>query len=128
MSDDVEPLPQPVVDFITGHITSLLQLEALLLVFESGQRTRTAAQLSTQMYVPVSAIAGWLDEFVADGFCARGDDGYHLPESRQVYELLALVADSYVRRRISLGRLIFTPRYRDPKTSFADAFRFRREH
>jgi len=122
-SDDVGPLPQPVVDFITRHISSLLQLEALLLVFAAGQRTRTAAQLSAQTCVPVGALAGWLDEFVEDGFCARLDDKYHLPDSREVDVLLALVADCYVRRRISLGRLIVTPRYRDPNTSFSDTFR-----
>jgi hypothetical protein len=123
---EVAPLPEAVVEFVHAHITSLLQLEALLLVFEGGQRTRSVAQLASEMYVPAAAIASWLEEFANRGFCERVDDGYRLPDDERVYQLLALVADCYVRRRISLSTLIFSRRD-DPKASFADAFRIRKD-
>jgi hypothetical protein len=126
VTDAVPPLPVQVVDFIHKHVTSLLQLEALLLVFESGQRTRSAAQLAGEMYVPAEAISSWLDEFADTGFCERVDGGYRMSEEKRVYDLLADVADCYMRRRISVSRLIFSPRD-DPKASFSDAFRLKKD-
>lgn len=127
MTESVAPLPPRVVDFVRAHVTSLLQLEALLLVFENGRRSRSAAQLSGEMYVPASALAGWLDGFVAAGFCERTAEGYRLPDSETVYELLSEVADCYVRRRISLGRLVFGAPGEDARASFSDAFRLRKD-
>lgn len=115
-----------VVNFVQLHVTSLLQLDALLLVFESGRQPRTADDLAAQMYVPVGAVEDWLEEFAEAGFCAKTDSGYQLPDSAEVYELLAAVADCYLRRRISLGQLIFS-QPSTPATSFADAFRFRKD-
>ena len=128
MTESADPLPPRVVAFVGSHITSLLQLEALLLVFESGQRSRAAAQLASEMYVPASALEGWLDGFVTAGFLERAEDGgYRLPDSPEVYELLTEVAEAYVRRRISLGRLIFSRPEPDSRTSFSDAFRLRKD-
>ncbi|MBK5307484.1 MAG: hypothetical protein JJD92_12415 [Frankiaceae bacterium] len=127
MTDAAPPLPLPVVEFVRGHISSLLQLEALLLVFETGGRPRSVAQLAAEMYVPSGAVADWLDDFCAHGFCERVDEGYRMADDQHAFELLSAVADCYMRRRISLGRLIFSPRYEDPRGSFSDAFRIRRE-
>ena len=127
MSDPVRPLPPRVVEFVARNITSLLQLEALLLVFEGGRRTRSAEQLAAEMYVPAGAMAGWLDEFVASGFCERVDGDYRLPESEQVYELLSEVAECYLRRRISVSRLVFGASARDARAAFSDAFRIQKD-
>ena len=128
MTDSAAPLPPRVVAFVHSQITSLLQLEALLLVFESGQRSRSAAHLAGEMYVPASALEAWLDGFVAGGFLERAEDGgFRLPDDEEVYELLSEVADAYVRRRISLGRLIFSRPETDSRTSFSDAFRLRKD-
>lgn len=127
MTDAVSPLPPSVVEFVRDHITSLLQLEALLLVFETGQRPRPVAQLAAEMYVPVPAVADWLDEFCARGLCERVEDGYRMSGDKRAFELLSAVADCYMRRRISLGRLIFSPSYEDPRSSFSEAFRIRKD-
>lgn len=127
MSDQVRPLPSRVVEFIARNVTSLLQLEALLLVFEGGRRTRTAAQLAAEMYVPAGAMADWLDDFVVAGYCERRGDEYCIPESPEVYELLADVADCYVRRRISVSRLVFGATARDARAAFSDAFRIQKD-
>ena len=127
VSDQVRPLPPRVVEFVARHITSLLQLEALLLVFESGRRTRTAEQLAAEMYVPAGAMAGWLDGFVTTGFCERIGDEYCMPDSEEVYSLLLEVADCYVRRRISVSRLVFGATARDARAAFSDAFRIQKD-
>jgi hypothetical protein len=120
------PLPPIVVDFVETHIRSLLQLESLLLVFESRDRPRTAADLSAEMYVPVDALTSWLDEFVRDGLCSHGADGYHAADDLVVHELLEEVAQAYVRRPVSMGRLIFGSA-RDDLVQLSDAFRLRKE-
>ena len=128
MTESGAPLPPRVVAFVRGHISSLLQLEALLLFVESGRDSRSATQLAGDMYVPVSALQTWLDGFVAGGFLELAEDGgYRLPDSEDVSALLHEVADAYVRRRISLGRLIFSPPETDSRTSFSDAFRLRKD-
>ena len=127
MTSSVPPLPPRVVAFIREHVSSLLQLESLLLVVESGRQTRTAADVSAQMYLPEATVAQWLDGYVDLGFCERSDDGYRLPDDAATYELLAEVADTYVRRKVSVGRLVFGPPVEDPKIALADAFRLRRD-
>jgi hypothetical protein len=121
------PLPPRVVEFIRGHVTSLLQLEALLLIVESGRQPRTAVDVSAEMYLPAATVAQWLDEYVDKGFCERDGDAFRVPDDAATYELLAEVADTYVRRKVSVGRLVFGPPTEDPKIALADAFRFRKD-
>jgi hypothetical protein len=109
------------------HITSLLQLEALLLVFEGGQRTRQPNELSAEMYVPASVLEQWLDGFTTAGLCVHVEGGYRLPDSPDVYEILSDVADCYLRRRISLSRAVFEATRDHSRTSLSEAFRFRKD-
>ena len=120
------PLPPSVVAFIKEHVRSLLQLEALLLVFESGERSRSAADLSSEMYVPVQALAGWLDEFAEHDYCVHDELGYRGPVDPKTYALLVEVAEAYVRRPVSVGRLIFGSA-RDDLVELSDAFRLRKD-
>jgi hypothetical protein len=127
MTEPTDPLSPRVVSFVRGHITSLLQLEALLLVFEAGQRSLSAQQLSKQMYVPESVLSQWLEGFTTAGLCEASDEGYRLPDSPPVYELLSEVADCYLRRRISLGRVVFESSRAEQRTSLSEAFRLRKD-
>jgi hypothetical protein len=127
LADSVEPLPSHVLSFVHRHISSLLQLEALLLVFEGGQRTRSPTELSAEMYVPASVLEQWLDGFTASGLCVQVEGGYRMPDSPDVYEILREVADCYLRRRISLSRAVFEAGRDDPRTSLSEAFRFRKD-
>ncbi|HET7309848.1 MAG TPA: hypothetical protein VFJ17_00820 [Mycobacteriales bacterium] len=127
MTNPGPPLPPRVVAFIRQHVDSLLQLESLLLIVESGRQPRSAADVSAEMYLPESSVAQWLDGYVDLGFCERVDDGYRVPDDAATYELLSEVGDTYVRRKVSVGRLVFGPPVEDPKIALADAFRLRRD-
>lgn len=127
MTSPAPPLPPRVVAFIRAHVSTLLQLESLLLIVESGRHTRTAADVSTEMYLPEVTVAKWLDQYTELGFCERDGDGYRVPDDAAVYELLAEVADTYVRRKVSVGRLVYGPLIEDPKIALADAFRIRKD-
>jgi hypothetical protein len=120
-------LPARVVAFVRQHVSSLLQLEALLLVFEGGQRTRSAADVSAEMYLPAGVVEAWLVEYTEAGFCEHTPNGYRLRDDPEVYDLLAEVADTYIRRKVSIGRLVFGPPTEDPKISLAEAFRLRKD-
>lgn len=120
------PLSPRVAAFIRENVQALLQLEALLLVVESRERPRSAEDLSAEMYVPAAALAGWLDEFALRGFCVAQQDGYRAPEDKDRYELLMEVAEAYLRRPVSMGRLIFGSA-REDLTSLAEAFRLRKK-
>lgn len=122
----VSPLPSHVVAFVRDNIRSLLQLESLLLVFEGRERPRTAADLSAEMYVPVEALTSWLDEFAQKGFCTRNGDTYCGPEDPSTYRLLTQVAEAYLRRPVSVGRLVFGAS-RDDLVELSDAFRLRKD-
>jgi hypothetical protein len=127
VTEPVRPLPQHVLSFVHKHITSLLQLEALLLVFEGGQRSRNPAELAAEMYVPAVVLEQWLDGFAAAGLCVKLDSGYRLPDSPDVYDILSDVADCYLRRRISLSRAVFEGARDHSRTSLSEAFRFRKD-
>lgn len=120
------PLSAEVVAFVRAHVRSLLQLEALLLVLESRDRRRTLDDLAAEMYVPVGALQGWLDGYAQDGWCTRDECGYGPPTDAEQYRILTAVSDAYVRRPVSVGRLIFGSS-RDDLVSLADAFRLRKE-
>jgi hypothetical protein len=119
-------LPPRVVEFLRSHISSLLQLEALLLVFEGGTRVQSAAEISGTMYLPEAVVADWLQGFTRLGFCVEEAEGFRLPDDEAIYNLLAEVADTYVRRKVSVGRLVFGAPVEDPKVALAEAFRLRR--
>ena len=120
------PLPANVVAFLKGHVTSLLQLEALLLVVESEPAARTVGDIAAEMYVPSEAVAGWLSDFAAGGFCSADAGRYSAPKDEATYDLLNDVADAYLRRPVSVGRLIFGSG-RDDLASLSEAFRLRKE-
>lgn len=127
MSDPSTSIPAHVVTFLRDHISSLLQLEVLLLVAEADE-PRPAAELAAEMYLPEAVVAEWLDTFTAKGFCRYyEDEGYRGVKILAVAELMQDVADTYVRRKVTVGRLIHGATGPDPKTSLAEAFRLRRD-
>jgi len=123
----VPPFSPRVVEFAGAHVDSLLQLEALLLVFESGRVARTSADIAAEMYLPERVVDAWLQDYAADGFCESTDAGFRAPDDAEAYALLAEVSDAYVRRKVSFGRLVFGAQETDPKISLAEAFRIRRD-
>lgn len=124
---DPPPIPPHVATFLRDHISSLLELEALLLVAEADV-PRSAAEVAAEMYLAEPVVAGWLDVFVAKGFARHyEDEGYRGVKIPAVAELLLDVADTYVRRKVTVGRLIHGAPPQDPRISLAEAFRLRRE-
>lgn len=126
MSDLPPPIPAHVATFLRDHVSSLLQLEVLPMVAEADE-PRSAAELAAEMYLAEAVVTEWLDTFTAKGFCRYyADEGYRGVKVLAVAELLLDVADTYVRRKVTVGRLVHGTAP-DPKVSLAEAFRLRRE-
>jgi hypothetical protein len=124
VTDEVSGLPDRVVAFLRSHVRSILQLEALLLVFEAAPQACVAYRLALQMYLSEDVVAAWLDGWVEGGFCEYAvSEGYRVVADDEIGKLLGEVATTYLHRPVSVGRCIFAEP--DPKRSLAEAFRVR---
>lgn len=123
-------LPDEVRRFIAGNISSVAQLELLLLLREDRAREWTAEEVSRALYGAVTGMADQLNNLVSKGWAYVS----HEPEARFRYrpsagdaldELIARVADAYKERRVAVITLIYSPPV-DAARAFAEAFRFRK--
>jgi hypothetical protein len=128
-----QSLPKDVQRFIADHITSVVVLEALLLLFAHPGRAWTAAELGAELRVD----AGWTDRELAElsrrgvirrreGASAGEPAQYTYPEDAPTKETLAQLAECYQERRVSVISLIFAKPAEAIQT-FADAFNLRKD-
>jgi hypothetical protein len=124
MSD--EPIPEDVQEFILSRITSIAQLEALLLLWRDPKATWDIATMARRLYISDGEAKGLLSQLSADGFALGVDDAYRFDTSDlERFGLVTRVAEVYRRHLISVTNLIHAkpPRIRE----FADAFRLRKD-
>jgi len=128
-----QPLPKDVQRFISDHISSVVVLEALLLLFAHPGRAWSAAELGAELRVD----AGWtereLGELARRGVIRRregasaGDAArYDYPDDAPTKGTLAELAECYQERRVSVISLIFAKPAEAIQT-FADAFNLRKD-
>ena len=72
MPDDL--MPEDLRDFILGHINSIVQLEALLLLRRNPNEDRDAAKTAKRLYTSEQEVADVLARLCADGLliCSYG--------------------------------------------------------
>ena len=122
-----ESLPPEVTRFLADEIFSVPQLEALLLVHAAGGRVLPTTDIAREFYLPASAFVPWLRAFAGRGLLVQEADGYRaLASDDPKAGIIAAVADTYGRRRITVTRLIYRAS-QDPAQRFADAFRLRKD-
>jgi hypothetical protein len=131
-----QPLPKDVQRFISDHISSVVVLEALLLLFAHPGRDWSATELGAELRVD----AGWtereLGELARRGVIRRregasaaaaGDAArYEYPEDAPTRATLAALAECYQERRVSVISMIFAKPAEAIQT-FADAFNLRKD-
>lgn len=122
-----EPLAAAVSSFLDEHVSSVAQLELLLLVREAGGEARSVEVLARDMYLPAGPIVPWLDALVGRGLLRRDPDGYAFaPADDQLRDTMTQVAEAYARRRVSVTRHVYRAK-EDPAQRFSDAFRWRKD-
>lgn len=123
-------LPDDIRRFVTSHIASVLQLEALLLMRTEPEREWTAEEVSRSLYAAPSAIADQLFDLEAKGLIVRSNAPqpgfrYH-PVNGELAAVVERLADLYRERRVAVIALIYSE-VTDSARTFADAFRLRKE-
>jgi hypothetical protein len=117
--------------FIADHITSVDQLEVLLLLHRTAEREWTAAAVSRELRIDAEWAARRLDDLQVRGFLSamegEGAASYRwAPATADLARGVEAVAAAYAERRVSVTTLIFAQPSSTIRT-FANAFRFRKD-
>lgn len=119
-------LPASVRALIEQHIPSALDLEVLLALHRE-ERAWQPAELARELRTDPTATESALRKFAEARILAVDDDGYvHRPASPDLARAVDDLADVYARRRVRVIEFIYK-RPSERVTTFADAFRLRRE-
>lgn len=119
-------LPPNVRDFVVRHITSVEQMELLLLFASDPSRGWTVPQLVTELRSSERSVSQRLGQLIKEGFLTRSEGNFQrasLPaETMAAVQDLAVVYREY---RVRVIELI----YSQPRglKSFSDAFKFKPE-
>jgi len=128
VSDD--GISNEVKTFIRQNISSIEQLEVLLLLHRDPSREWTASELSRELYVSPEAAVNRLKDFCARGFCvAREAEEPRYRYSPSIGHLDSVIRDLeivYEQRRVRVINLIFS-NPNDHLRSFSDAFKLRKD-
>lgn len=121
-------LPGEVTSFITREITSLEQLEVLLLLMQASDRWWDAASVANALGMPEELARRTLDRFASHNLLAiriTGDVRYQFqPGEAGLQRTMASFAEAYRVNRLAVLQLV-TGRPRRSLRDFADAFRIR---
>lgn len=128
MADD--GISNEVKSFIKKNISSIEQLEVLLLLYRDPSREWTAEELSKELYVSPEAAVNRLNDFCMRGFCvsnAADVPRYRFnPGMGHLDSVIRDLRTAYEQRRVRVINLIFSSPS-DHLRSFSDAFKFRKD-
>lgn len=126
MPDSVEP---DVRRFIASHITSVAQLELLLLLRAHPEKYWSCEDAAKQLYVSAEVTASLLARMAFQQLLRAAENQSprfkYAPASAQLEQVVNRLADLYEQRRVTVISLIYSEPI-DKLRSFADAFRLRK--
>lgn len=112
--------------FINKNITSVEQIEVLLILHANPERIWTIEEISAILRSSPNSIRSRLTALEERALCRAVEDaGYRYIASGRLDEMVELLAQEYAGRRFSVIELIFSRP--DAARSFADAFRLRED-
>jgi hypothetical protein len=124
-------IPSDVQQFVRNYITSLDQLEILLLVSALPGRDWTAQAVYRVVLSTPESVQTRLEGFVKSGLLTRSDaepPAYrYAPGSDTIARQVSELAAAFQLGRHRIVELIYPPRGRDPVQDFSDAFKLKRE-
>lgn len=123
-----EPVPEDVREFILRYISSIAQLEALLLLWRDPNASWHVAAMAKRLYIGERETADVLAQMNADGLAAVSGGVYRFnaecTEDQQ--QLVGRLAGVYSKQLISVTNIIHAKPRRIRE--FADAFKIRKDH
>ncbi len=119
-------IPAAVLQFLEIHISSIEQLEVLLLLREHAGRAWTAEEVSRHLRSSVMSIQGRLNDLASRRFLAvtqseRGEAYLYAPGDEETTEVISGLAKAYKERRLTVINHIYGRPPSDLR-SFSDAF------
>ena len=117
--------PSDVESFIAYCIDSVEQVEVLLLLSETRDRSWTIEDLSAYLRSSVRSVGLRLGSLVAHGLVRRDGMAFRYAASDADDLLVQRLAQVYQERKTAVIDRIFS--LRDPMRSFADAFRLKEQ-
>ncbi len=124
-------LPDDVRRFIASNVSSVAQLEVLLLLRGARDREWTSDEVSRKLYSAPNGIIRQLNDLVSKGlaYVTHGPDRRfrYRPQPEDEADLIVdRLANLYKERRVAVISLIYSEPI-DKARSFADAFRIRKD-
>lgn len=119
-------VPPEVLEFLDRHISSVDQLEILLLLHGSPDRSWTPAEVTAELRSNEDSVRSRLQQLAGAGLVAPGEAGtagFRYRTDGPSHALVGRVAESYRDFRLRIIERIF--RKPDGLEDFASAFRFR---
>lgn len=120
-----DPIPPDVRRFVHRHITSVEQLELLLLLRRTPGRAWTPVTASRELRTAAGSAEMRLSELARAKLIDKSADGFVYRPSREHDRLIDTVASCYASYRTRFVSLIFERPARELE-DFADSFRLRR--
>jgi hypothetical protein len=121
-----EPLPAELREFLTRHIDSIAQLEALLLLRGAPDTVWSERDAAARLYVGGQEAAEALSHLAALGLLTRTSAGYrYAPRSDELLRAADLLSDYYRRHLIPITNLVHAKPRRIRQ--FADAFKLKKD-
>ena len=124
-----ETLPTSVRQFLSQYIRSLEQLEVLLLLRNSPDRSWTSAEVYEVVRSSRASVEERLESFVLLGFLGKEDGPpptFRYAPKENLGAAVEETANAYQKWRVRVIEAIFTPAV-DPAQRFADAFKVRKD-
>jgi DNA-binding MarR family transcriptional regulator len=126
----ISDIPDAAIRFLRTYITSVTQLETLLLLRKFGEREWSAAEISKELYTNEQATSDMLESLDRAGLVKRtklpGAVRYRYAPDGLNDRAIALLERCYGIQRVRIIDLIFSSP-RDQLQSFAQAFKLKPE-
>jgi hypothetical protein len=124
-------VPREASRFVAEYITSVAQLELLLLLRTDPARIWSAENLARELRVDPSWAQAQLQTMANAGLlkCASSTNpGFQFgPAGPEVEQALTTVAQAYIVNRVSVIELIYSKPSSENLRAFSDAFRLRKD-
>lgn len=123
-----EGLPPHVTAFLTEQINSVEQVDALLLLLRSPDRSWSAQKVSEELRTSPESAAARLNDLERGGSIVKTADGgfKYQPKNPELDRAIRDLAAVYEQRRYTVINLIFSKPV-DHIRTFASAFRLRKD-
>lgn len=125
----VDPFPDDVKKLITDRLSSIDQLEILLLLKANPDHKYSPEEVSAELYTRPEAARARLMDLVSKNLAKSAGDPLlfsYRPESPEVADIVERLDDLYRKRRVTVINLIYSKSIQGVQ-AFADAFQIRKE-